>query len=234
LYHYHLALTDFGECVESFAFDDQDLDVEARFFTTEDSGSGPLVRYTPSTSAFKSNNNYDILTSQAGTYDYLVLNESDMTFQWSSDATAGATSASTFFPNAEGIDVFNRKLFFVSKVKKVLFELDLANLTWTKSSTLSGAFENQPDQIARIVGDGNYLYFCEDGGSACDVHGRDIDGNFFTLIRGDGYSTETTGLAFSPDAKFMYVSFQGNSNVFSFWREDGLPFSGVIADIKYH
>merc|ERR1712007_21069 len=118
-----------GGNYESFAYDDQDPDVEARFFTTEDSGNGPLVRYTPTVAAFSTGNNYDILTSKDGTHEYLVLN-ADGTFEWSSSESAGAGSASTYFPNAEGIDVINRQLFFVSKVNKELFELDLANMTW--------------------------------------------------------------------------------------------------------
>ncbi|KAL7450438.1 hypothetical protein ACHAWC_002356 [Mediolabrus comicus] len=102
------------------------------------------------------------------------------------------------------------------------------------SSTVSGAFDKQPDQIQKIVGDTNFLYFCEDGGSSCDIHGRNTNGDFFTIVRGDGYATETTGLAFSPDHKFMYVSFQENSNIYAFWRTDGLSFDAVKADIKYH
>ena len=222
-----------GGNYESFAYDDQDPDVEARFFTTEDSGNGALVRYTPAAAAFNTGNAYDILTSDGGTHDYLVLN-ADGTFDWSSDESAGASSASTYFPNAEGIDVINRQLFFVSKVNKELFELDLAAKTWVVSSTVSGAFDKQPDQIAKIVGDTGFLYFCEDGGSSSDIHGRDSNGDFFTIVRGDGYGTETTGLAFSPDNKYMYVSFQGNSNIYAFWRTDGLDFGAVKADIKYH
>lgn len=97
-----------------------------------------------------------------------------------------------------------------------------------------GAFNLQPDQLVRIVGEGDILYFCEDGGSACDIHGRDSTGKYFTIVEGVGYSTETTGLAFSPDGMYMYVAFQGNSNVCSFWRTDGLSFNGTVADTKYH
>ena len=39
------------------------------------------------------------------------------------------------------------------------------------SSTVSGAFNNQPDQIQKLGGD--LLYFCEDGGRDCGVHARD-------------------------------------------------------------
>merc|ERR1712076_557 len=78
------------------------------------------------------------------------------------------------------------------------------------------------------------IYFCEDGGSACDIHGRDNDGNYFTIVEGTGYSTETTGLAFSPDSKYMFVAFQSPGVIWQFWRDDGLPFTGPIVDIKYH
>mmetsp|Transcript_13320 Transcript_13320/g.28769 ORF Transcript_13320/g.28769 Transcript_13320/m.28769 type:complete len:787 (+) Transcript_13320:1072-3432(+) len=223
-----------GGNYESFAYDNTDPDVEARFFTTEDSSNGALTRYTPHPNAFGTGNPYDILSSANGVYNYLVLNTADGTFSWSPNIADGEISASALFPNSEGIDVHNRILNFVSKVKKELFTLDLDAGTWTKTSTVSGAFNLQPDQLARIMGDSEVLYFCEDGGSACDIHGRDSTGQYFTIVRGDGYSTETTGLAFSPDNQFMYMAFQGNSNVYSFWREDGLPFNGVVAYTKYH
>ena len=42
------------------------------------------------------------------------------------------------------------------------------------------------------------------------VHARDTDGNFYTIIDGGvNVNSETTGLAFSPDNKHMYVSYQG-------------------------
>ncbi len=40
------------------------------------------------------------------------------------------------------------------------------------------------------------------------VHARDQDGNFYTIINGGEYDSETTGLAFSPDNKHMYVAYQ--------------------------
>ena len=135
---------------------------------------------------------------------------------------------------SEGIDVHNRILSFTAKTNKQLFTLDLEAGTYVETSTVSGAFNLQPDQIGRIIGEGDILYFAEDGGSDCDIHGRDGTGNYFTIVRGDGYSTETTGLAFSPDGLFMYAAFQSSSNVYSFWRTDGLPFNGTVAETKYH
>ena len=48
------------------------------------------------------------------------------------------------------------------------------------------------------------------------------------------YSGETTGLAFSPDGKLMYVSFQSPGIIFEISRMDGMPFYGATLDIKYH
>lgn len=133
------------------------------------------------------------------------------------------------------IDIRNGKVFFVSKSAKLLYILDLAAGTFEASSTLSGAFNNQPDQIKFIIDDPNHiLYFCEDGGSDCGVHGRDNAGNFFTILNSATYTSESTGLAFSPDKKHMYVSFQSPGHIFDIWREDGQPFTGGVLDIKYH
>mmetsp|Transcript_29038 Transcript_29038/g.79702 ORF Transcript_29038/g.79702 Transcript_29038/m.79702 type:complete len:155 (+) Transcript_29038:1016-1480(+) len=138
------------------------------------------------------------------------------------------------------MDVVNSVLYFVSKTSKTLFALDLDKGTYSSSSTESGAFDLQPDQLKSIGSsdgptDQSILYFCEDGGSQCDVHGRNLEnGKFFTIIEGTGYSTETTGLAFSPiDAKYMFLAFQGPGVIWKFWRTDGLSFAGTLADIKY-
>lgn len=169
-----------------------------------------------------------------GTYDFLVLNTTDRTFTWSPNRPEGEATASALFPNSEGIDCHNRILNFVSKKNKQLFTLDLAAETWIRTSTVSGAFDLQPDQLAQIIGDG-ILYFCEDGGANCDIHGRNVEtGEYYTIVTGDGYDSETTGLGFSPDNMFMYVAFQEDSNIYSFWREDGKPFDGAVAYTKYH
>jgi len=78
------------------------------------------------------------------------------------------------------------------------------------------------------------LYFCEEGRSKNGIHGRDPNGSYFTILEGD-YDSETTGLAFSPDNRHMYVSFQHNPGlIFDVTRDDGLAFDGKILDIKYH
>ena len=70
----------------------------------------------------------------------------------------------------------------------MLFTLDLEQETWTKSSTNSGLFDGQPDQLARTFGRSNFLFFCEDAKeTGNDLHGRNMNtGEYFTLIQGAG------------------------------------------------
>jgi hypothetical protein len=87
-------------------------------------------------------------------------------------------------------------------------------MTYTASSTVSGAFNRQPDQIKAALnhplGLGKYrerpniilfsydltavallVYFCEDGANDCGIHARDGSGQFFSIIDGPGFRTET-------------------------------------------
>jgi len=178
-----------------------------------------------------------ILTSNGGVNEYLVLDSSGMTFRWSTYHAEGVNNATSMFPNAEGIDVHNCLLNFVSKQQKELFTLDLDVQTWAKTSTLLGEFDAEPDQMARILGNFEALYFCEEGGTSSDVHGRDTTGKFFTVVEDVEYTScgqETTGLAFSPDSKFMYVAYQEESHIHAFWRTHGVLCDASVAEIKYH
>ena len=126
------------------------------------------------------------------------------------------------------------KVYMTSKQKKRLHILDMKNMTFECSSTTSGAFDNSPDQIDMIVNDVNgIVYFCEDGGNDCGVHGRDKNAQFFSVLDAPGYNTETTGLAFDPTNHAMFVSFQGYA-IWQFWRQDGHPFNQTTLGIKYH
>lgn len=109
-----------------------------RFFTTEDSSNGALVRYTPHPDAFTGPDAYSILNTANGQYDYLVLNANDGTFSWSSNIADGEASASALFPSSEGIDVHGRILSFVAKSRKgtpckFAAKLSGCNLLLTKS-----------------------------------------------------------------------------------------------------
>lgn len=133
-------------------------------------------------------NNYDILDSPGGVYDYVVLDD-DGTYTWSSDRDVGAgdINSNGYFPNAEGINVYNGILNFVSKNEKMMFRLDLEQETWSKSSTNSGLFDGRPDQLVRMFGPSDYLFFTEDAKQPAsvgnDLHGRNMNtGEYFTLV----------------------------------------------------
>ena len=53
--------------------------------------------------------------------------------------------------------------------------------------------------------------------------------NEYTVI-----SALVNSLAFSPDNKHMYISYQGDGIIFDISREDGYPFGAHRLDIKYH
>jgi len=76
-------------------------------------------------------------------------------------------------------------------------------------------------------------FFCINrGGKDAGIHGRDSNGNFFSILESPVYEEETTGLAFSPDHKHMYVAYQKNGIVLDVWRNDGLAFSAKSLNIK--
>jgi hypothetical protein len=97
------------------------------------------------------------------------------TYQWTTSIDAGRNSAGLYHSAGEGIDIKDGKIYYTTKSSKFLFIIDLdpnenGDLTFVRSSTVSGAFDGQPDQVARVLNfetgatDG-ILYFCEDGGT---------------------------------------------------------------------
>ena len=188
-----------------------------------------------------------------GTMEYLLLNpnsdETNGTYEWTTNLEDGKANANRYFLNAEGIDVHDNILYFVSKKIKTMFVLNLDTGTYTTESTHNGLFGGEPDQIIDIS-DNNYynndgvidndennllLYFTEDGGRIPGVHARDQrTGEYYTILEGTGYSDdETTGLAFSPNHKHLYVAFQENGILFDITRQDGLPFNAKIINLKH-
>mmetsp|Transcript_45021 Transcript_45021/g.108889 ORF Transcript_45021/g.108889 Transcript_45021/m.108889 type:complete len:567 (+) Transcript_45021:163-1863(+) len=217
---------------EAFAFDIRDRN-HPRFFVTEDKERGPIRRFSPSET------NWDDpwqLLHAPGSLQYLVLEpqgNNKGTFRWTTDKGYAKTNAAMYYPYTEGIDVWRHQLFFTSKEKRELFILHLDNKTFEKQSTVAGVFDGMPDQVKRIVDDG-LLYFCEEGGIENGVHARDENGWFFTILESDTFNDESTGLAFSPNGKRMYVAFQHSGMIYDIWREDGLPFHGQTLSVRYH
>ena len=236
-----------GGNYESFAYDAR-IRLEPTFYVTNDSSAGGLVRFTPDPAvvvAAENTGDYSQVLTTMGTLEWLILepatdSASDTSggFRWTDSREDADNNAYAYYRSTEGIDIRNGILYMTAKTTKSLFILDLDGLTYERSSTRSGAFEGQPDQIRGIISDdpnSDMLYFCEEASSDNNgVHARDIEGNFYTIINGPGLNSETTGLAFSPDNKRMYVSYQGPGIIFEISRIDGYPFGAHRLDIKYH
>lgn len=230
---------------ESFAFDVRKDAARPTFYVTCDSNRGSLTRFTPNVrgmQCFNKPNNYDRwCTLNHGTLDYLLISGGPKgTFRWTTNEGAARNNAELYYPNSEGIDIVDGMLYTTSKKLKRLMILNLRNMTYTYTSTMSGAFNEQPDQVARLLKGTSHsiLYFCEDGGlgaTSPGVFGRSPNGKYFTILRGSfPQKDETTGLAFSPDGHHMYVAYQNVGIIYDVWRVDGLKFSGAVLDIKYH
>lgn len=246
-----------GGNYESNAFWESSSDNKYHFYTTEDSTLNyRLTRFIPNDTIdtmLSKPRKLDRLCGASGLLSYLQLictSDCDTSapsgiYVWTDTRnTSGGDNNDQAYPNAEGIDVKNNELYFVTKVQQRLYIVDLVGDTWTSSATIQSddcsAFS--PDQVARIAGSNSpddLLYFTEDGGGTQDIHARGKDSNdgeykFFTIIQ--GYSnTETVGLTFSLDNKYMYFGHQGNSEIWQIWREDGCSFgNGIYLDVNYH
>jgi DNA-binding beta-propeller fold protein YncE len=183
-----------------------------------------------------------------GTFHYLLMSPRSKLngrYTWTTDINRGKKNALSYFPHAEGIDVAGNELYFVSKNYSCVYVLDLDSNTYKNISTKHGLFTGQPDQVVHIVGNASnsisnnnttqrILYFTEDGGRFAGVHGRDVDGQFYTILESRQYADEVTGLAFSPDSKHMYLAYQDNGLLFDITRKDGLSFDGTTLNVKRH
>lgn len=120
-----------GGNYESVAYD---FDLALRrnvYYTTEDSPTGPLVQFVPSANLGTPSEMYS-----QGTHRYLRLDSGNFgTFSW---VAKKSNATPQRYPNAEGIDVKDGFLYFVSKVDKTLFILNLAAGIFTKESTNQG------------------------------------------------------------------------------------------------
>jgi hypothetical protein len=127
--------------------------------------------------------------------------------------------------------VRGKELCFVTKVKKLMYILDLDGLTYRYVSTRSGLFTGQPDQIETVVGS-NLMLFTEDGGGTAGLHARRGD-EYYTILESTVYSDETTGSTLSPDKKHLYFAYQDEGVLFDVTRDDGLPFDGETLSPNY-
>ena len=235
-----------GGVFESFAYDVRNRTNPA-FFITEDHPEGALQRFRPDSVNW--DDPWSILLG-SGIIDFLILNPDATgmggTFSFTSDRTLAKQNAFDNYPNSEGIDIYEGEMYFISKRLKAMFTLDLDAGTYKVESTRSGLFNGGPDQIQRILNDdSNLLFFTEDGGGRAGIHARNEKGDYLTIMESPSHFPETTGLAFSPDGRAMYVAYQGDGSgealeankvgfLFEIRREDGLPFNGRTLNVAYH
>lgn len=197
---------------ESFAYDDNTT--TPTFYVTRDRKDGVITRFTPDSKAMQCFNASDPYsrwcTLDSGAIDYLYLDEDTNLIEWTTDEKKASDNAQDLYPSSEGIDVRDGILYLTSKEKKRLVIVDLVKKMYSYSSTKSGAFDNQPDQLDVVLGpNAEMLLLCEDGGPDAGLHGRDLYGNYFTLLYRDKKidtnrgNEETTGLGVSPDFKHL-------------------------------
>ena len=87
--------------------------------------------------------------SSTGTQKYLrVGSGTSGTFSWVASKSQATPS---LYPNAEGLDIKDDVLYFVSKVDKTLFILQLTQGTFTKESTNQGAVSIEVNQIQNCL-----------------------------------------------------------------------------------
>ena len=181
-----LYLVKAGGRFESFAFDVRNRNVP-RFFVTEDHARGALRRFTPTLVNWTDPWN---MLHGAGTMEYLVLEPTSLqqgrgTYKWVTSLSQARGNAANYYPDSEGIDVSGNQLFFVCKKIKQLFILNLDDFTYTNETSRSGLFDGGPDQMSRIISNSSdILYFTEEGGRDAGIHGRNEDGNFYTILEG--------------------------------------------------
>ncbi|CAB9525376.1 osmC-like protein [Seminavis robusta] len=223
-----------GGVFEAFAYDIRNPS-KPRFYITEDTSWGPLRRFTPDAPDF--NKPWEVLLGPGQT-EYLLLNPADGTFFWTTDKNVAGQNARAFYPNSEGIDVSGNMLFFVSKVRHTVFELDLDAATYVQKSTLGGLFEGQPDILRNLLddnnGDNTLLLFTEDGGDRAGIHARDSDGNFYVLCESNLFQPETTGIAITPDGTRIYFAYQNDGILYELRRNDNQSFRVAALNLKTH
>lgn len=217
-------LTRVGGRYESAAFHINGTRVS--YYVTEDVKDGPLTRFVP----------HDVTkVTGLGAHAYLLLDPGSNTFAWTADREAVAENAKDHYRTCEGINIQGDALYMVSKERRELFVLDLRAGTYVKVSTESGSFGNQPDQILRIREDDPVLYFSEEGsGPDSGVHGWvERTEQWFSVLERAG-SSETVGVAFSPDGRHLYVAIQLEGLLFDVTRDDGFAFDDPTLGVVYH
>lgn len=157
---------------ESFAYDVRNKN-KPRFFATEDHNKGTTRRFTPKVTHW-GGDEWKMLHEE-GEVDYLKIalnaQRTGGTFEWTTNLEAAKNNARSFYPQSEGIDIKDGKMYIVCKKIRQLYIFDLDLMTFKNVSTASGLFDGSPDQLQRVLGGaGGLLYFTEEGGKDAGIH----------------------------------------------------------------
>jgi Bacterial protein of unknown function (DUF839) len=156
---------------ESFTYDTRNI-LEPHFYLTEDAPRGAVQRFTPANVDWE-NDPWRMLHGPGKT-EYLLLmpiqNGTGGSYKWITEKNISKENAFTYYPNVEGIDCDGKSIYFVSKIRKQLYELNLLTGNYDVSSTVKGSFDGGPDQVAQILASAKMpkhkdtlLYFTEEG-----------------------------------------------------------------------
>lgn len=231
-----------GGTWESFTFDIRNIS-QPHFYLTEDSPRGAIQRFTPN--RVRWNRDPWKMLHRSGKKEYLKLIPNQQgtggRYKWVTERNIGRNNAFQYYQNVEGIDSDGDSLYFVSKKLQQLFELNLKDGTYTNDSTVRGKFNGRPDQIAKVLSNGNnpkhkddLLYFTEEAGKRSGVHARNAGGKYVTVFESVDYRGECAGLAFSPDGMAMMIAYQDAGVLLQVTRKDGYPFHAKSLNIRYH
>jgi hypothetical protein len=190
------AVTAYPANWEAFAWDDKDW--PPRGYVTDDAAPedapaayGALNRFTPDEAAlecYKGTTKAEKwCTLNSGTHDFLKMHpgmggSNCGKISWVKDPLE---SSAADMRNAEGIDIDEDRIMrFVAKDDRLYFEVNLAEQTYCRYSTLEG-FAQEPDN-ARKFGDTTYI--CNDGRTPNGVYGRNGNGEYFMIFMEFGTS----------------------------------------------
>ena len=94
------------------------------FYTTEDAKRGPLTKFTPDDQSQGPHKAGKGIRG-TGSYEYLVLENDGNGGEFWFASDRNDANAEDAYPSAEGIDIRDGTLYFVSKRRKLLYILDL-------------------------------------------------------------------------------------------------------------
>ena len=176
----------------------------------------------------------------AGTLECLILTPDETvqdtgTYEWIDNVNHARQNTKVNYPGSEGLVREDNILYIACKTEKYLYMIDLDSNTYVRTSTMFGLFDGVPDQMQKLVNEiDDIVYFNEDQGVAAGIHGRNAEGQFFTILEAPGWGPEMTGLVWDPSRKHMYFALQEDDLLFDITREDGYAFQGMTLGVRYH